>query len=348
MRFDWGVDGLAACGAGAAAIVIVDVLRFTTAVSVAVARGAEVLPYVWGVGDAARRPRSPPRRRARRTARGRRLVAVARRPARRAGRDPAGPAVAQRVDARVRGRGPDGTAWSCWPAACATPSAVADVAAAVAGPVAVVAAGERWHGDLGALRPAVEDLLGRGRRARGAADRRRSAGPGSGVASVSPEAAAAIAAFAAIGDDVEGWLAATGLGARAGRPGLGRRRGGGGGARRRGGRAGAATARGSAVSSRRRPAIYAEPHAVLGAGRDPPARGRRRPAGRDHRAVAARPRVRRRVGRAGRQGVPLHVDADDEASARAEVDDMCQPFLTNPVIEDATITVTAAAGAAAR
>ena len=31
----------------------------------------------------------------------------------------------------------------------------------------------------------------------------------------------------------------------------------------------------------------------------------------------------------------------------AEVDDMCRRFLTNPVIEDATVTVEAAAGARA-
>ena len=41
------------------------------------------------------------------------------------------------------------------------------------------------------------------------------------------------------------------------------------------------------------------------------------------------------------------VDAPDEASARGEVDDMCSRFLTNPVIENATITVTAPAGATA-
>jgi phosphoribosylformylglycinamidine synthase PurS subunit len=41
------------------------------------------------------------------------------------------------------------------------------------------------------------------------------------------------------------------------------------------------------------------------------------------------------------------VESADEASARAEVDDMCQRFLTNPVIEDATVTVTAVAGATA-
>ena len=33
------------------------------------------------------------------------------------------------------------------------------------------------------------------------------------------------------------------------------------------------------------------------------------------------------------------LESDDEASARAEVDDMCKRFLTNPVIEDATVSV---------
>ncbi len=42
-----------------------------------------------------------------------------------------------------------------------------------------------------------------------------------------------------------------------------------------------------------------------------------------------------RVGKAFR----FTVDADDEATARAEVDDMCKRFLANPVIEDATVTV---------
>lgn len=38
------------------------------------------------------------------------------------------------------------------------------------------------------------------------------------------------------------------------------------------------------------------------------------------------------------------IESDDETSARAEVDDMCKRFLTNPVIEDATVTVGAAGG----
>jgi phosphoribosylformylglycinamidine synthase len=35
------------------------------------------------------------------------------------------------------------------------------------------------------------------------------------------------------------------------------------------------------------------------------------------------------------------VEAADEASARAEVDEMCRRFLTNPVIEDAVVRIDA-------
>jgi phosphoribosylformylglycinamidine synthase len=42
-----------------------------------------------------------------------------------------------------------------------------------------------------------------------------------------------------------------------------------------------------------------------------------------------------RVGKA----IRFTLDADDEATARSEVEDMCKRFLTNPVIEDASITV---------
>ena len=50
-----------------------------------------------------------------------------------------------------------------------------------------------------------------------------------------------------------------------------------------------------------------------------------------------------RVGKSIRFGL----EAADEAAARAEVDDMCARFLTNPVIEDAEVTIRVA-GAAAR
>ena len=40
------------------------------------------------------------------------------------------------------------------------------------------------------------------------------------------------------------------------------------------------------------------------------------------------------------KSIRFDLEAADEASARAEVADLCQRFLTNPVIEDAAITVT--------
>ena len=46
-----------------------------------------------------------------------------------------------------------------------------------------------------------------------------------------------------------------------------------------------------------------------------------------------------RVGKA----IRFTVRAGDEAAARKEVEEMCEKFLTNPVIEDATVTITAGA-----
>ena len=40
------------------------------------------------------------------------------------------------------------------------------------------------------------------------------------------------------------------------------------------------------------------------------------------------------------KSIRFTLDAADEAAARAEVDDMCARFLTNPVIEDSTVSVT--------
>jgi phosphoribosylformylglycinamidine synthase len=47
-----------------------------------------------------------------------------------------------------------------------------------------------------------------------------------------------------------------------------------------------------------------------------------------------------RVGKA----IRFTVDATDEAAARTRVEELCRRFLTNPVIEDATITVGPATG----
>ena len=41
------------------------------------------------------------------------------------------------------------------------------------------------------------------------------------------------------------------------------------------------------------------------------------------------------------KSIRFRIEAQDEATARAEVDDLCQRFLTNPVIEDSVISVSA-------
>ncbi|MBP6729790.1 MAG: phosphoribosylformylglycinamidine synthase subunit PurS [Microthrixaceae bacterium] len=43
------------------------------------------------------------------------------------------------------------------------------------------------------------------------------------------------------------------------------------------------------------------------------------------------------------KSIRFQISADDEAGARSELDDLCARFLTNPVIEDATITLSPAA-----
>ncbi|GGJ89578.1 hypothetical protein GCM10010123_19060 [Pilimelia anulata] len=48
VRFDWGIAGAASLAKVCAALVVVDVLSFTTAVDVAVGRGIRVHPFPWG------------------------------------------------------------------------------------------------------------------------------------------------------------------------------------------------------------------------------------------------------------------------------------------------------------
>ena len=47
VRLEWGPTGAAAIGAGADIAVVVDVLSFTTTLTVALERGMTVLPYLW-------------------------------------------------------------------------------------------------------------------------------------------------------------------------------------------------------------------------------------------------------------------------------------------------------------
>jgi 2-phosphosulfolactate phosphatase len=52
-RFDWGIDGLRCLAPEVDVVIVVDVLRFTSAVSAAVEGGSAVLPFPWGDDGAA-------------------------------------------------------------------------------------------------------------------------------------------------------------------------------------------------------------------------------------------------------------------------------------------------------
>jgi 2-phosphosulfolactate phosphatase len=210
LQFEWGPNGLARLGPGAAGVVIVDVLRFTTAVSVAVDRGATVLPYPWaddgaqtyaaqhnallaGVGSdgsgGARWSLSPVD--LARLRPGTRLVLPS----------PNGSALAY----GAREHAPHAALLAgCLRNASAVAHEVAE--SLYRGPVVVVGAGERWSSAGGAsgLRPAVEDLLGAG-----AVLRALRVLTGVAPDRVSPEARAAMAAFDEARDDLPAWLLAS-------------------------------------------------------------------------------------------------------------------------------------------
>lgn len=191
-RFDWGPNGLRALAPGADVVVVVDVLRFTTAVCTALESGAVVLPYRWNDDGAAE------------FARAQGAVLAGRREL---GEPSLSPTDLLSIEpgTRLVLPSPNGSALCEGAhtlgathviAGCIrNASAVAVTARRLAGPdgvVAVIAAGERWHGATGPLRPSVEDLLGAGA-VLAALD------PAASVSAprCSPEAAAARAAFVA-------------------------------------------------------------------------------------------------------------------------------------------------------
>lgn len=161
VRFDWGLDGARALALGSDVAVVVDVLSFTTTVSVAVEAGMVVWPYRWDADTAAGFAR----------VRGA-VLAVGRSVARQGevSLSPVSVANAPQVTRLVL-PSPNGSTIAAELAAVG----VEVVAASLRnGPavarwldeqrrgrvVALVAAGERWGS--GALRPAVEDLWGAG------------------------------------------------------------------------------------------------------------------------------------------------------------------------------------------
>jgi 2-phosphosulfolactate phosphatase len=169
-------------------VVIVDVLSFSTAVDIAVERGAAVLPYRWRDPSAA----------AFAALRGALLAG-----GRSAGGFSLSPASLRSIEpgTALVLPSPNGATLSAsagegvWTGCLRNCRAVAAAVRCAGGPVAVIPAGEQW-GD-GTLRPAVEDLLGAGALL--------AEFPGR----LSPEAEVAVAAFERFRDRLEEVLAAS-------------------------------------------------------------------------------------------------------------------------------------------
>ena len=202
VRHEWGLAGAMAITAGADVAVLVDVLSFTTTVSVAVDRGIAVLPYPWADDTAEAFARSHDA-----------LLAVGRSAALhgQVSLSPSTVRGAEPVPTRVVMPSPNGStiAARLQPAPAVLIAACLRNAEAVAGwiaahlapasaRIAVVSAGERWPD--GSLRPAVEDLWGAGAVLAALAEL--------GWSDLSREAAAADAAYRSIADDVFGALLA--------------------------------------------------------------------------------------------------------------------------------------------
>lgn len=198
VRFEWGPPGARRLAPQVAALVVVDVLSFTTAVSIAVEAGTQVFPYPWRDATAAAY-----------AARAGAELAVGRREISEVTPWSLSPAALRSASlpSRLVLPSPNGSAIA------ATAAEVPDGPAVLAGclrnatavgrwlaargygrpdrPVAVVAAGERWP-DGDGLRPALEDLLGAGAVVAALA--------AAGGSTLSPEAAAAGAAFTTVAD----------------------------------------------------------------------------------------------------------------------------------------------------
>jgi 2-phosphosulfolactate phosphatase len=204
VRFEWGLDGARSIASGADLAVVVDVLSFTTCLSVAVDRGAMVFPYPWkdaGAEDFA--AHHDARLAGPRGGGGLSLSPSSLRDARTLDRvvlpSPNGSSIAYELArdvpliAAVSLRNAAATA--DWVAAKLSLDAV----------VAVIAAGELWP--RGSLRPAVEDQIGAGAFIAGlAAIGRGGFTPEDGREGFAPEAEAAMAVFNAAEPRLRGVL----------------------------------------------------------------------------------------------------------------------------------------------
>lgn len=193
---DWGPTGADAIGRGCHVAVVVDVLSFTTTLTVAADRGITIYPYRWSDESAATFARE-------RDA----VLAVGRSRATngQVSLSPASvraaPAMSRLVlpspngstiAARLAGTSGDVIGVGLRNRRAAAESLLRRRRLDPALRVAVIAAGERWHD--GSLRPAVEDLWGAGALVSALVE--------GGWTGLSPEARAAAAAFEAVADEV--------------------------------------------------------------------------------------------------------------------------------------------------
>lgn len=184
VRFEWGLHGLETLAPVSDAVVIVDVLSFSTCVSIAVDRGASVFPYRWRDESAAAYARSV-----------KACLAVPRgavsqenpyslSPKSMLGLSAGSRVVLPSANGSHLSFAARGLKCEVFAGCIRNAAALARAVLANGRTVAVIAAGERWdHKDV--LRPAAEDLIGAG------AIVRELSG------SKSPEAHAAVGAFEA-------------------------------------------------------------------------------------------------------------------------------------------------------
>lgn len=199
IRIEWGLAGARTLAPDADIAIVVDVLSFTTALSVAIDAGIEVLPYQWKDASAARYAEEHGA-----------TLAVSRLAAKPGQVSLSAGSIRQANDIRrLVLPSPNGSTIACHLAAhvpivigCSLRNASA-VARWVSGrhdrqttTIAIIPAGEQWPD--GALRPAIEDLLGAGAVV--------SALMTHGWGGFSPEAFVAAAAFKGVSRDLPGFL----------------------------------------------------------------------------------------------------------------------------------------------
>jgi 2-phosphosulfolactate phosphatase len=156
---EWGLNGVRTLRDRCAVLVIVDVLSFSTAVDIAVARGAQIIPFPLGDPDAAAKAAA---------AVGAQLASH-----RRAGEQLSlSPASLQSIAPGTRLMLPspngsrlslEGRSANMFTGSLRNRGAVAKavLTATDGGDIGVIPAGERWRTD-DSLRPAIEDLIGAG------------------------------------------------------------------------------------------------------------------------------------------------------------------------------------------